>query len=640
MCGIFGILQRDPISPAILEKMGSTLRHRGPDDEGYLAVGREGIEAYGGQDTPAEAYQSDIPYRPKAALANQFRSDATLALGHRRLAIQDLSPLGHQPMSYRDRYWIAYNGEIYNHIELRAELQALGHVFISHSDTEVLLAAYVQWGVECLQRFNGMWAFALYDAQEKTLFLARDRFGVKPFYYYCASGFFVFASEIKALFCHPAVPKSANMDYLAIYLERGAQEYLRETAFSEIHRLDNAHYMFGNVDAIRSGQLQQQCYWKLEEHTPDTSFSIKTRETLTERYFALLEDAVRIRLRADVEIGSALSGGLDSSSIVYLINRIHAGQGILNKQVTFSTIYRGEGVRHCDESVFIGELAKELRVESNHIEPRMEDIPAEHARMIWHMDTPPDSTCMSAWHTFKLVQSRGIRVTLDGQGADEQLAGYTGYLSSDLIGLDFSEWIQAVRGYIGKYPPKAIVSQMPYALLSKMLGTRSTKFLTGKFPQPLRSKLEIGLLPLAHRLRLDSMTGLVTLLHYADHTSMAFSVESRMPFLDYRLAEFLNSVNQRFKLHEGWSKYLARNAFNKKLPDRIAWRRDKMGWPIPEDYWFSNDLKNWFVKNTNPSATALLRDLGPQAVHIAKNGALHEKIRLLNLNSWAETFLV
>ena len=613
MCGITGIISIHPIALQAIQTINDVLVHRGPDGAGLmLSAGQERAGDWPGL----------IHYSPSLS--------PYVALGHRRLSIVELSALGHQPMVYQDRYVITFNGEIYNHVELRAELEGMGYQFRSHSDTEVILAAYDAWGPDCLPRFNGMWAFAIIDSQEQRVFIARDRFGVKPFYYYQRNGLFVFASEIKAIVAHPEVETAPDLAYARDYLAYGPHEDGARTAFTNILRFPATSYVECPLRALLEQPLTPQVFWSVEPNTSNEAFDEATASRLAQQYYDLLEDAVRLRLRADVKVGSALSGGLDSSSIVYLINKLLKEQGREELQETFSCVYLSPGTEHCDESEHINNLAQALGVHSNQIEPSEKDIPAENDKMIYAMDYPPESTCMSGWHTFKRVAASDVTVTLDGQGADEQLAGYLNYwmywFAQMPLWRALTTWptVRAVpgathialRGVVLNLCRHLIGKRLSLALLHS-LGYRTDPFV------PLNTVL--------HHAR---QHGLATLIHYSDVVSMAWSIESRMPFMDYRLVEFLASVPAAYKLHQGWTKYLSRLAFAGKLPDEIVWRKDKMGWPIPEDHWFGGRHKEWmdrqmarpiFLQWFEQASTA-------QALHGAHT--LTKRIRVLNLSSW------
>jgi asparagine synthase (glutamine-hydrolysing) len=532
-------------------------------------------------------------------------------------------------MMYRGRYVITYNGEIYNYRELRGELESAGHEFVTGTDTEVILAAYAQWGTDCLARFNGMWAFSLLDQRERTIFLARDRFGVKPLHYFWRHGVFVFASEIKALLLHPVVPRVPNETYLKSFVAHGPSEDCAETAFSGIRRLEGATFVYAGIDELLKRTPDARRYWTLTPDISDETFSTERSRTLANRYFELLEDAVDIRLRADVKVGSALSGGLDSSSIVMLVNNGLRRRGAPEQQATFSCVYRTPGMENCDESSYIERLAATLGVNSHTIEPREADIVEQHRRMIYFLDTPPESSLMSSWHTFMRVAMTSVRVTLDGQGADEQLAGYLPYLINHLA------WCRnpirearALNGFSGVSGFRAI------GLAAAALRRFGAPTLMPRLLDRMGKQVFDGS-RLNEALVFDSLHRLPNLLHYADRTSMAFSIESRMPFLDYRLAEFMAALPATYKVHDGFTKYLARLAMQGRLPEEIVWRRDKMGWPIPEQQWFRGRLAPWVVEEIGRSR--MLRDLlgamDARAI-VESTTPIKKVVRLLNLAVW------
>ena len=387
MCAIAGVLSDHPnIDLVNIMNMNNTLIHRGPDGYGYLCTNSVLNQTCTNQ-------VQVISY-----------GDFSFALAHRRLAIHDLSPAGHQPMSYLQRYWIVFNGEIYNFIELKAELEAKGYAFLSHTDTEVIMAAYDCWGTECLKKFNGMWAFVLIDTFENKIFISRDRFGVKPLYYCIGDGFFAFASEIKGLLAYPGVTKEPNLMWIKTYLEDEPKEHIKETAFKDIFRFDFSSYFEGSIsELIRFDSHAIKKFWIGNPNSSNEFFDKKKLDEYASQYSELLEDAVKLRLRSDVKVGSALSGGLDSSTIVSLVNKLHKEQGISDKQETFSSVYKTPGTESCDESIFINEVADVLQVKSNQIEPIVSDIPTEHRKMIYHLETPPENTLMSSWYTFKFI---------------------------------------------------------------------------------------------------------------------------------------------------------------------------------------------------------------------------------------------
>ena len=591
MCGISGIISKKRIEKDIIEPMTDTIIHRGPDGFGYY---------YGEK----------------------------FVFGHRRLSIVDLSDAGHQPMQYLNRYVITFNGEVYNHLELRIELEKNGYVFQSHTDTEVIMASYDFWGVDCLNKFNGMWAFVIHDRLKDKYFMSRDSFGKKPFYYYKDQEKFIFGSEIKVILAHPDVESKPNLKFLDSYVQNGAKEYIKETAFENIFRFDFSSYFEGSLEDVFEN-FEQNKFWEIKPNLSHEKFDEEKAKEYAKQYYELLEDAVRIRLRADVKVGSALSGGLDSSSIVYLVNKLLKEQGKEELQETFSSVYKSDGTQDCDESYFIDIMALKLGVHSNQIEPKEDEIPSQIEKMIWHLENPPDNSLMSSWHTFKLVASTDVKVTLDGQGADEQLGGYLPYLLNYISSLSIVDMFsQAKKCLQIPNSSKYVFVGLCLGLYRVLFGEKFLKFtIKNIFKRDFETNLD-------KKLGIDTMGSLITLIHYADHTSMAFSIESRMPFMDYRLVEFLASVPACYKMRDGWTKYLARLAFDGKLPDEINWRKDKMGWPIPEKKWFYGNLNRWFIKNIE--SCKLSKKLSFKE---KENKRFSNNIKRMNLSIWEKSFL-
>lgn len=647
MCGLVAILSpRRTLRLGTLADMNAVLRHRGPDDEGYFVDDGAATTMLWGPDTPAQVVESLRTSCVGSVGGDAGSREIRFGMGHRRLAIVDLSPHGHQPMQ-RSGLTIVFNGEIYDHIEQRRELARLGHHFTSGSDTEVLLAAYATWGTDAFRRLNGMWSCVIHDAVQRKVVLARDRYGVKPLYCWQGTdGELAVASEVKALFAHPRIAARADLAACRRWLIAGPESWREQTVFEGIRSFPAGHW--AEVALDRPQVLAPTCYWPDRGFDDDRllePFSDAGADRYAQEYRALLDDAVRVRMRMDVRFGTALSGGLDSSQIAMLVNRELQRRGDQERQEVFSSVYPGTAgdVRAngptavpmaADESAFIASVATRLDVRSNRIEPRWQDVPVEHEHMIWALDLPPANTLMSSWHTYALVASRGVVVTLDGQGADEQLAGYVYYIRNLLTHAGTRRAVREAaalaRTLDGVRP--MILQGLAGNVLRRSLGTRALERLT----QRLKRGTEL-VAPLGEALRRDFNTHLRTLLFYADKSSMAWSIESRMPFMDWRLVEFLQRLPHAYRIHAGWTKWLARHAMRGSLPDDVLWRRDKLGWAIPEQEWFGADgpLRAWL--ETRLRGHRFLRELHGTDIDTDRLG-LPQKLRSLNLAVWHDLF--
>ena len=537
-----------------------------------------------------------------------------VALGHRRLSIIDLSDAASQPMAYADgRYWITFNGEIYNYLELRQELIAAGQRFRSRSDTEVLLAAYAQWGEAALERFIGMFAFVLWDAEEQVVFAARDRFGVKPLYLYNSPRGIAFASEIKQFMLLPGFIARLNVARAYDFLSAGIMEHTDETMFEKVRqlqpgcciRLDLQHWRPGVSPVIR------RWYRILEPGTLD----LGEREA-AEQFRALLTDSVRLHLRSDVPVGTCLSGGLDSSSIVCLMARELGNKEDATSVHTVSACY---DVKAVDERPFMKAVVERARTNPHWCYPRAEDAFAQAERITWHQDEPYGSTGIFAqWCVFAEARKAGLKVMLDGQGADEQLAGYHGsfpyYLASLIRQLRFAMVLRAMterhrwhgisfadqaRSYLPQLLPSAAVRWLRH----KRQTFGSASWLDGEALRPHlgRSALDtarerIGLPPVTSIgdlcVVLTQASNLAMLLHWEDRNSMAHGIEARVPFLDHRLVEFSIALGDRHKIVGGDTKRVLRRAMEGILPPVVRDRRDKLGFTTPEEAWFRGPLRD------------------------------------------------
>lgn len=640
MCGIAGLVQVDdhPVDGRVLEAMTSSLAHRGPDGEGYVLL------APGGEDKP-------IAITGRLSRSHRSVSHAySVGFGHRRLAVLDPSPLGHQPMSNeRGTIWIAYNGEIYNYLELRDELRLKGYRFRSNTDTEVLLAAYAEWGEACVRRFNGMFAFAIWDAARRRLFCARDRFGEKPFYYYWDRQQFAFASEIKGLL--PACGRRGpNNRAILQYLEHAVLDGSEDTFFDGIYQLLPSHYL-----VVEGGKLTQTRYWALPDGVADEHCS---QRDLIERFRDLFQDAIRLRLRSDVELGSCLSGGLDSSSIVCVASALRGSHGPLQ---TFSSCFNDPAY---DERTYSEQVVSQTNAKPRFTFPDPKELPDVVAELVWHQDEPFGSTSIFAqWNVMRLARQHGVKVLLDGQGADEQLGGYHRYFGAFFADLllagrvnTFWKEVWAYRR-LHKSFPKELVARCVRSLLPASLVRAARGWLTGSahwlapdFRRDWVSEPGEIVRPWSQAKRFEhellTGNGLRALLHYEDRNSMAFGVEARLPFLDHRLVEFLYGLDTAHKVHMGWTKVILREAMKGVLPERVRCRLDKMGFVTPEDQWFQTSLSGLAREVLSDARTRERGYLNQKAAlrnfesHVAGRITIGRTIwRWLNVELWCRQFV-
>lgn len=650
MCAIAGLYSPSGMSVDLrtLEAMTQVQAHRGPDGEGYVLLAHGGAEG---------------PLAVKGPLASSLPSGAhryALGFGHRRLAIVDLSPLGHQPMATEDgRCWVTCNGEIYNHIELRRELREKGHRFRSASDTEVLLAAYREWGEACVTRFNGMFAFALWDGDRRRLFCARDRLGVKPFYYSWDGEQFAFTSEIKGLLAAGVRPVP-NHRAVFDYLDGACLDHTDGTFFEGILQLLPAHCL--TVDG-RGVTLSR--YWAVPLAAEEPCL---TPRASAQTFLDLFRDAVRIRLRSDVPIGTCLSGGLDSSAIVCVANELMFGDKpevsravVGERQKTFSSCFEDPAF---DERRFIRMVLDRTGAASHETFPDPKELADLAEQLIWQQDEPFGSTSIFAqWNVMRLAAQAGVKVLLDGQGADEQLAGYHGFfgaLYADLIaGKRWGRLARELLAYRRLHGPlpRYLVANFARAVLPVSLAravrsrmTGSVDWIAGDFrrqwgPMPSGSN---G--PSSHFQRMQHAlltgNGLRALLHYEDRNSMAFGIETRLPFLDYRLVEFLAGLPAYDKIRRGWTKAVLRDAMEGILPEEVRWRVDKMGFVTPEDQWFRTSLRDITREILTDSRTRARGYLNVEAAlqefdaHVAGRKNLTFTLwRWLNLELWCRRFV-
>ncbi|MCA8922330.1 MAG: asparagine synthase (glutamine-hydrolyzing) [Planctomycetes bacterium] len=563
MCGIAGIvnLAGGAPEPTRVARMNTVQAHRGPDGEGLYAEG-------------------------------------PVVFGHRRLAIVDLSERGAQPMTLEDvGLTVTYNGEVYNHVELRAELEASGVSFRTDSDTEVVLRAYAAWGVDAFSRFNGMWALAIHDARAQQLVLARDRFGIKPLYLARRGDELLFASEIKALLVAEPDLRAIDEVTLASFLAYGVQDDAPRTFFVGVEPLRS-----GTVRTydLRSGTHSSRGIWSyaLEEARERYDFE-RPAETLRE----LLADAVRLRLRSDVPVGTCLSGGLDSSSVVALAAR----HGPVR---TFTATYPDRGL---DEGPYAQAVVERYGCEARRIAPRPgPQLVSLLDRIGWFHDEPCLRPGMITQY-FVMASAQGqVSVLLDGQGGDELLLGYASYavpylrtLAQEALqhpldwDLKLKFWRDG-RGLLGQPSASNLGSGSFWRLALEGVIRRLRRSAPQLAPSLQRHLAARGAqAPLAGANRIDAALyrdltelSIPALLHHEDRTSMAFSIEARVPFLDHRVVEFALALDYREKVQGGLMKSVLRDAMRELLPASVVNRPDKLGYPTPVGRWLLEDAAN------------------------------------------------
>ncbi|MEQ9063544.1 MAG: asparagine synthase (glutamine-hydrolyzing) [Vicingaceae bacterium] len=583
MCGIAGIyrFKAETIQEVELTTMTDTLVHRGPDDAG-IWINKEG----------------------------------SIGFGHRRLSIIDLDKRASQPFKI-DQYHLTYNGEIYNYLELKDELQKKGHQFRTNSDTEVLLRSYLEWGESCLSMLDGMFSFVICDENSGELFGARDRFGEKPFFYFQDRDEFLFASEIKAIATQKrqlSVSLPMVHRYLVFDLVENPDDH-SETFFKDIKRLKPAH----SFRLTKSGQFRSKAYWEIDEkHGYQGSISSAAGDFLD-----LIDQSVELRLRSDVTLGSSLSGGLDSSAILACIS-----QHGLNNFQTFTARFKDDNL---DEGPFIDKLAETFTFNRNDIWPDASEMTKQLEQLYYYQEEPFGSASIYAqWEIMKKAKECGVTVLLDGQGGDEILGGYEKYVPvrlGEIIRMNpFSG--PAIRKKAAEIPGvnlgfKNILTHVFPSLFdvlrkSPLAGTNrqyimiglddSLKMAGNSVENPFYSFSSLN-----ENLKYDTLNyGLSKLLRFSDRNSMAHSREVRLPFLSHKLVEFVFSLPSEMKIQPPWTKRILREAFNDRLPSEICWRRDKKGFAPPQEEWLSQGPLREYIKDAE---SALIKERVLKPIH-------------------------
>ncbi len=565
MCGIAGIISQNKalVHPRNLKTMSYVLAHRGPDGEGQW-----------------------------------INASNNVGLAHRRLAIIDLSNAAAQPMHYADRYSITYNGEIYNYKELKIDLQKVGYHFNTESDTEVIIAAYDFYKNDCVKYFDGMFSFAIWDEKMQELFCARDIFGEKPFYYFLDNEAFAFASEMKALW-GIGINKIADEKMLLNFLGNGQVQSANnksQTFFKNILALPPAH--------IGTFSLQKMKFNIARFTNIDKDSSIKVSEKdAIEKLEILLQNSISKRLKSDVPVGTSLSGGVDSSTIAYFVNKQKSTQNFK----TFSAIFPGF---EKDESIFINELVQSINGENYTTSPTAIDLLKDFDKICYHQEEPfASSSIYAQYKVYELAKKHNVKVLLDGQGADEILGGYTKYIHWYLQELvwhyKYNKTIKerkaflknnvtvnfGIKNIFATYLPAHAAMILERKVFSKV--TYNTNInndylhaIKGREWQGIYKPSVCKLNDLLYHNTMEN--GLEELLRYADRNSMAHGVEVRLPFLNKELVQFIFSLPSTLKMKNGFTKYILRKTMQNKVPENILWNMNKIGFETPQKLWMEN----------------------------------------------------
>lgn len=601
MCGISGIINKNSklCELTMLHKANDCIKHRGPDGDGF--------------------------YNYK-----------NLGLAHRRLAIIDLTAAGSQPMELNDRYVITYNGEIYNYLEIKAELVSLGIIFSTLTDTEVILKSFEYWGEDCVSHFNGMWAFAIFDKQLETIFISRDRFGVKPLYYVNNSDYFAFGSEIKQ-FLEIGVEARLNKQALADYMFLGYSNHTSETFFDGIMQLEPGHNLKISIVDI------EPSIKKYYELAVNEDINRLNESDAINKYIDYLNDSIKLRLRSDVVVGSCLSGGLDSSYISAYAGSLYNEQRKSKlKAVTAKSIQEDN-----DESKYAKLVADHSNLDWFVSAPDKEDFNDVLDKVIEIQEEPfGGPSVIMQYYVLKMAKEQSCIVMLDGQGGDETLLGYERYYTSFFNSLGLLEKIKML--FLSSNNSKLTLTKMfkyliyfnSYFLRRKYLCSRN-RFLKNNIKSLFNSNLLRSILRKnknIYDLQIFDLQSnqLRTLLMYEDKNSMAHSIETRLPFLDYRVVEIAVSMNCNVKIKNGWTKYPLRlsGSLNGVIPKSIAWRKNKIGFEAPTKIWLTNKDANLKLFSDSPFLNSF--------IDFEKIKSLDDKTywKILNLYKWQKIFNV
>jgi asparagine synthase (glutamine-hydrolysing) len=628
MCGIAGAYRAHDTTTstkfheALLASLNS-VAHRGPDGFGFWRNGAAEPLLFHPQVSPSEVSAKTLAYFAREAAPVRMQQPAAF-FGHRRLSIIDVTENGAQPMGLSSRMarepdlWVTYNGEIYNYLELRETLKTKGYQFKTESDTEVLLRAYEEWGIDCFAEFNGMWAMAIWDGRKQQLILSRDRMGVKPLYYTFADGHLVFGSEIKQLLelrSRLGIENRWNAFRMYEFLALNQQHHSEDALYEGIYQLPGAHVMtlspMDKVD-IKTVRAKTRAYWSFPNEFQVQSFDAPSFEEAAKHLRELFLSSVALRLRSDVAVGSALSGGLDSSGVVAAVSQLDPLE-----QKTFSAIYDGPEsatMPHINEQRFAQKVIDGRKIQAHWVRPDGEGLLESFKRLVRVQDGPFTTTAVyPQWMVFQSARQNGVTVMLDGQGSDEIMGGYEGFLKSHLKSAIRQEGIlKAALGgarFLKNHPHYFTLSRFTnqFAKKSEKLKLFSKAAQTEILERKAAIETQGDAMRLGNMDRVYSdpfrealyratvCSSLPALLAYEDKNSMDASIESRTPFLDYRIVEFVFKCPSSFHIRDGSRKALLREAFKGLIPEEVRTRKDKLGFSTPEPVWRAKALERFNV---------------------------------------------
>jgi asparagine synthase (glutamine-hydrolysing) len=560
--------------------MSKLIRHRGPDDVGYLLIDKVTYNQtqLGGEDTPNQVFEYNTNYKPTKSILDTESSIVSHAFAHRRLSILDLSPLGHQPLSYlNNQFWIIFNGEVYNYIEIRNELINQGIEFKSSSDSEVLLKLLIHKGPEALSALNGMWSFVLYDKVEKTFLISRDRLGEKPLYYVQKGEKFAFASEMKSLYnCLDQF--EYDIDVINFYKTNPNNGNLSKTIIKEIQKFPAGYYAL-----FKNEKLEFKQYYNPGNLLLGNNKNYKSIHEAVEEFTSLFQSSCMLRMRSDVPVGSSLSGGIDSGLVV---NTISAQRSFDTNYKAIVASFPGSVLDETDSAI---QIAKNARVEAVKVIIKPSESPDEILKSAYHFEEIAGTSPIPFFQTYNAFRENGIYVTLDGHGGDELFGGYASDIADKLVD-DFPNLfrmrstMQTIENIYGN--DRKISLGLSWLYFSQQWEKRKKEGVSF-FDKTIEYK---------KRLHFSTFEGILpTLLRNYDKYSMFAGVEVRMPFLDFRIVDFAFKLPNKYKVNHGFSKLLLRKAGEGILPSNIVNNKIKIGWNTPMGEWLNGKWKEWLL---------------------------------------------